>query len=173
MHRFYAFHSFTQFHRNTIAALFPRRQDTRSEHYQEQVSRSIGLQEPEFICNHIEHAQDLVFNENVLLQTLGFDVADRPFAPAHVVAYAVTLSSAEGPSHFMASNSLHLTTMPKDRPTVVARLIHLASKWSNWAIPQSNEGKHWFFYVDHDCHSGALERLTAEFLHIFDKCPPG
>ncbi|GBP03693.1 hypothetical protein EVAR_91918_1, partial [Eumeta japonica] len=36
-------------------------------------------------------------------------------------------------------------------------------------IPQSNEGKPGSF-MDR-CHSRLLERLTAEFLHIFDKCP--
>ncbi|XP_063370822.1 basic proline-rich protein isoform X1 [Cydia amplana] len=78
-------------------------------------------------------------------------------------------------TYFMASNSLHLTTMCLQyRPTVVACFcIHLASKWSNWAvsIPQSNEGRHWFSYVDRTVTSDLLERLTAEFLHIFDKCP--
>ncbi|KAG7312701.1 hypothetical protein JYU34_001069 [Plutella xylostella] len=73
----------------------------------------------------------------------------------------------------MASNSLHLTTMCLQyRPTVVACFcIHLASKWSNWAIPQSSEGRHWFSYVDRSVTAELLERLTAEFLHIFDKCP--
>lgn len=38
-------------------------------------------------------------------------------------------------------------------------------------IPQSNEGKHWFWYVDRTVTSELLQQLTAEFLHIFDKCP--
>ncbi|KOB79367.1 Uncharacterized protein OBRU01_00512 [Operophtera brumata] len=76
-------------------------------------------------------------------------------------------------SYFMASNSLHLTTMCLQyRPTVVACFcIHLASKWSNWAIPQSNEGRHWFTYVDRSVTMDLLERLTSEFLLIFEKCP--
>ncbi|XP_043475830.1 cyclin-T-like isoform X2 [Leptopilina heterotoma] len=69
--------------------------------------------------------------------------------------------------------SLHLTTMCLQyKPTVVACFcIHLACKWSNWEIPQSNEGKHWFWYIDKTVTSELLQKLTAEFLHIFDKCP--
>ncbi|XP_031778691.1 cyclin-T isoform X4 [Nasonia vitripennis] len=58
------------------------------------------------------------------------------------------------------------------KPTVVACFcIHLACKWSNWEIPQSNEGKYWFWYVDKSVTSELLGQLTGEFLHIFDKCP--
>lgn len=95
-------------------------------------------------------------------------------------------------SYFMATNSLHLTTMClKYRPTVVAcACIHLACKWSSWEvillfaskfvlqfplisvqIPKSKEGKDWFLYVDEKVTLEELEQLTAEFLAILDKCP--
>ncbi|VVD01359.1 unnamed protein product [Leptidea sinapis] len=32
-------------------------------------------------------------------------------------------------------------------------------------------GRHWFSYVDRTVTTDLLEKLTAEFLHIFDKCP--
>ncbi|XP_063631668.1 LOW QUALITY PROTEIN: cyclin-T-like [Cydia splendana] len=184
MHRFYAFHSFTQFHRNAIAAaaLFL------AAKVEEQPRKLEYVIKVAHVCVHRgegvsalttdqyqEQAQDLVFNENVLLQTLGFDVAiDHPHThvvrACHLVKAPKDLAQT---SYFMASNSLHLTTMCLQyRPTVVACFcIHLASKWSNWAIPQSNEGRHWFSYVDRTVTSDLLERLTAEFLHIFDKCP--
>ncbi|GBP85430.1 Cyclin-T2 [Eumeta japonica] len=103
-------------------------------------------------------------------------------------------------SYFMASNSLHLTTMCLQyRPTVVACFcIHLASNGATggfvdtrWpSVPLTLEpreatsvllafdstverGQTLVLLCGPDCHSGALERLTAEFLHIFDKCPPG
>lgn len=38
-------------------------------------------------------------------------------------------------------------------------------------IPQSNEGKSWFWYVDRSVTQELLEQLTDEFLRIFDKCP--
>lgn len=48
------------------------------------------------------------------------------------------------------SCSLHLTTFCLQyKPTVIACVcIHLACKWSNWEIPVSTDGKHWWEYVD-------------------------
>ncbi|XP_050073412.1 cyclin-T [Anopheles maculipalpis] len=182
MHRFYAFHSFTQFHRNSIAAaaLFlaakVEEQPRKLEHIIKVVHICLGLDAPDPMReNYAEQAQDLVFNENVLLQTLGFDVAiDHPHThvvkTCHLVKASKDLAQT---SYFMASNSLHLTTMCLQyKPTVVACFcIHLACKWSRWEIPQSNEGRHWFHYVDKTVTLDLLKQLTDEFLHIFDRCP--
>ncbi|XP_066593168.1 cyclin-T-like isoform X5 [Prorops nasuta] len=184
MHRFYVFHSLSQFHRNSIAAaaLFlaakVEEQPRKLEHVIKMAHMCLHRdQSPPDIRSeqYLEQAQDLVFNENVLLQTLGFDVAiDHPHT--HVVRCCQLVKASKDlaqTSYFMASNSLHLTTMCLQyKPTVVACFcIHLASKWSNWEIPQSNEGKHWFWYVDRTVTSELLQQLTAEFLHIFDRCP--
>ncbi|XP_063985967.1 cyclin-T2 isoform X2 [Diachasmimorpha longicaudata] len=205
MHRFYVFHSLAQFHRNAIAAasLFlaakVEEQPRKLEHvikvahmclHKDQNTpdtksdvRSMQCFEEAELClikkklfqHYLEQAQDLVFNENVLLQTLGFDVAiDHPHT--HVVRCCQLVKASKDlaqTSYFMASNSLHLTTMCLQyKPTVVACFcIHLACKWSNWEIPQSNEGKHWFWYVDRTVTSELLQQLTVEFLHIFDRCP--
>lgn len=58
--------------------------------------------------------------------------------------------------------SLHLTTFCLQyRPTVIACVcIHLACKWSNWEIPVSTDGKHWWEYVD---GSVTLELLDGEW----------
>ncbi|XP_040549669.1 cyclin-T1 isoform X3 [Gallus gallus] len=50
----------------------------------------------------------------------------------------------------MATNSLHLTTfsLQYTPPVVACVCIHLACKWSNWEIPVSTDGKHWWEYVD-------------------------
>ena len=125
-------------------------------------------------------AQELVSNENILLQTLGFDVAiDHPHT--HVVKCCQLVKGAcaracvplvdflndvlgaidgnDGSgkrilmalvpaskelaqtSYFMATNSLHLTTMClRYPPTIVACVcIHLACKWSKYEIPISGE----------------------------------
>lgn len=73
----------------------------------------------------------------------------------------------------LSVNSLHLTTMClRYPPTIVSCVcIHLACKWSNYKIPVSSEGKSWFHYVDANADQRLLERLTEEFLTIFDKCP--
>jgi len=58
------------------------------------------------------------------------------------------------------------------RPTVVACFcIYLACKWSRWEIPQSTEGKHWFYYVDKTVSLDLLKQLTDEFIAIYEKSP--
>nr|XP_046238889.1 cyclin-T2-like [Scatophagus argus] len=73
----------------------------------------------------------------------------------------------------VSSCSLHLTTFCLQyRPTVVACVcIHLACKWSNWEIPVSTDGKHWWEYVDRTVTLQLLDELTHEFLQILEKTP--
>ncbi|XP_022252172.1 cyclin-T2-like [Limulus polyphemus] len=110
-----------------------------------------------------------------MLQTLGFDIAiEHPHT--YVVKCCQLVRASKDlaqTSYFMATNSLHLTTMCLQyRPTFVACVcIHLACKWSSWEIPKSSEGKEWFWYVDKSVTSELLEELTSEFLAILDKCP--
>lgn len=49
--------------------------------------------------------------------------------------------------------------------------IHLACKWSNWEIPVSTDGKHWWEYVDPTVTLELLDELTHEFLQILEKTP--
>uniref|UniRef100_A0A8D8S6F3 Cyclin-T n=1 Tax=Cacopsylla melanoneura TaxID=428564 RepID=A0A8D8S6F3_9HEMI len=184
MHRFYVFHSFTQFHRNSIAtaALFlaakVEEQPRKLEHVIRVAQLCLFKNQPPLDPRseaYQEQAQEIVVNENVLLQTLGFDVGiEHPHTYVvkccHLVRASKDLAQT---SYFMASNSLHLTTMCLQyRSTVVACFcIHLACKWANWEIPQSNEGRKWFWYIDKEVTQDQLEQLTEEFLAIFDKCP--
>ncbi|MCI4378083.1 hypothetical protein PGIGA_G00211870 [Pangasianodon gigas] len=71
------------------------------------------------------------------------------------------------------ASSLHLTTFCLQyRPTVIACVcIHLACKWSNWEIPVSTDGKHWWEYVDSSVTLELLDELTHEFLQILEKTP--
>lgn len=98
MHRFYVFHSFTQFHRYSMAsaALFLAAKVEEQPRKLEHVIKVAHLclhKEAESTTpatpdvkseQYAQAAHELVFNENVLLQTLGFDVAiDHPHT--HVV----------------------------------------------------------------------------------------
>nr|XP_005162427.1 cyclin-T1 isoform X1 [Danio rerio] len=76
-------------------------------------------------------------------------------------------------SYFMATNSLHLTTfcLQYSPPIVACVCIHLACKWSNWEIPVSTDGKHWWQYVDPTVTLELLDELTHEFLQILEKTP--
>jgi len=56
--------------------------------------------------------------------------------------------------------------------TIVACVcIHLACRWSHYKIPESREGKAWFNYIDPSANQELLDKLTSEFLVIFEKCP--
>ncbi|XP_037810094.1 cyclin-T isoform X2 [Lucilia sericata] len=182
MHRFYAFHSFTHFHRNGIAAasLFlaakVEEQPRKLEHVIKAANKCLNQPTTSTTDTYyLEQAQDLVFNENVLLQTLGFDVAiDHPHT--HVVKTCQLVKACKDlaqTSYFLASNSLHLTSMCLQyKPSVVACFcIYLACKWSRWEIPQSTEGKHWFHYVDETVTMDLLKKLTDEFIAIYEKSP--
>lgn len=107
MHRFYAFHSFTHFHRNGIAAasLFlaakVEEQPRKLEHVIKAANKCLSQPTTSTTDTlYLEQAQDLVFNENVLLQTLGFDVAiDHPHT--HVVK---TCQLVKGKSEYIRYN---------------------------------------------------------------------
>lgn len=183
MHRFYMFHSFSKFHRNAIAscALFlaakveeqPRKLEhvIKVAHICLQIEGTLDTKSEAYL----EQAQQLVMNENIMLQTLGFDVAiDHPHT--HIVKCCQLVRASKDlaqTSYIMATNSLHLTTMCLQcKPTVVACVcIHLACKWASWEIPHSSEGKEWYWYVEKYITSEMLEELTTDFLAILEKCP--
>merc|ERR1712012_1395970 len=184
MQRFYMFHSFTRFHRNSIAsaALFlaakVEEQPRKLEHVIKVAHLCLHRGQPQLDVRsdaYMEQAQELVTNENILLQTLGFDVAiDHPHT--HVVKCCQLVKASKElaqTSYFMATNSLHLTTMClRYPPTVVACVcIHLACVWSKYKIPVSAENKPWYSYVDNNANMDQIETLTREFLAIFEKCP--
>ncbi|KAM9670128.1 cyclin-T2 isoform 5-T5 [Dama dama] len=90
-----------------------------------------------------------------------------------LVIFVSTSKDLAQTSYFMATNSLHLTTFCLQyKPTVIACVcIHLACKWSNWEIPVSTDGKHWWEYVDPTVTLELLDELTHEFLQILEKTP--
>merc|ERR1712012_1130784 len=184
MQRFYMFHSFTRFHRNSIAsaALFlaakVEEQPRKLEHVIKVAHMCLHRGKAQLDVRseaYQEQARELVTNENILLQTLGFDVAiDHPHT--HVVKCCQLVKAAKElaqTSYFMATNSLHLTTMCLRYPptTVACVCIHLACKWSNYKIPLSAQKREWSTYIDQGVTIELLEKLTEEFLAIFDKCP--
>ena len=111
----------------------------------------------------------------MLLQTLGFEITvEHPHM--HVVRCSQLVRASKDlaqTSYYMATNILRLTTFClQHKPTVIACVcIHLACKWSNWEIPVSTEGKHWWEYLDCTVSLQPLEELTNKFLQILDNCP--
>ncbi|XP_050534295.1 cyclin-T1 [Daktulosphaira vitifoliae] len=188
MHRFYMYHPFTLFHRNSMAtaclflAAKNEEQPRKLEHVLKVSIMCLNKHQGQSVHQidtksevYLEQVQDLLKNEETLLKTLGFETAiDHPHTHivrcCHLVRASKDLAQT---AYFMASNSLHLTTMcVQYKPTIVACFcIHLACKWSKWELKDSMEGKPWFWYVDQAVTTELLEQLTTEFLSIFDKCP--
>ncbi|XP_053554206.1 cyclin-T2 isoform X2 [Bombina bombina] len=184
MHRFYMHHSFTKFHRNIMSptALFlaakVEEQPRKLEHVIK-VSHAC-LNPPDQLLDtksdaYLQQAQELVILETILLQTLGFEITiEHPHTDVVKCTQLVRASKdLAQTSYFMATNSLHLTTFCLQyKPTVIACVcIHLACKWSNWEIPVSTDGKHWWEYVDQSVTLELLDELTHEFLQILEKTP--
>lgn len=177
-------HSFTKFHRNIISqttlflAAKVEEQPRKLEHVIKIAHACVNPQEPAIDTKSnafLQQAQELVALETVVLQTLGFEITvDHPHTDVVRCSQLVRASKdLAQTSYFMATNSLHLTTFCLQyRPTVVACVcIHLACKWSNWEIPVSTDGKHWWEYVDRTVTLQLLDELTHEFLQILEKTP--
>ncbi|NXX16875.1 CCNT1 protein, partial [Podargus strigoides] len=184
MHRFYMVQSFTQFHRNSVvpATLFlaakVEEQPHKLEHVIKVAHTCLNPLEPLLDTKseaYLQQAQDLIILESLILQTLGFDITiDHPHT--HVVKCTQLVRASKDlaqTSYFMATNSLHLTTfsLQYTPPVVACVCIHLACKWSNWEIPVSTDGKHWWEYVDSTVTLELLDELTHEFLQILEKTP--
>ncbi|TRY69092.1 hypothetical protein TCAL_09347 [Tigriopus californicus] len=135
MQRFYMFHAFNRFHRNTLsaAALFL------AAKVEEQPRKLEHVIKVAYICLHreplsvdskndlyLEQTQELVSNENILLQTLGFDVAiDHPHT--HVVRCCQLVKASKElaqTSYFMATNSSIRVTESTVRRVVVGAAFH-------------------------------------------------
>uniref|UniRef100_A0A4W6FEZ7 Cyclin T2b n=1 Tax=Lates calcarifer TaxID=8187 RepID=A0A4W6FEZ7_LATCA len=183
MHRFYMIHSFTKFHRNIISqttlflAAKVEEQPRKLEHVIKIAHACINPQEPALDTKSNafqQQTQELVALETIVLQTLGFEITvDHPHTDVVRCSQLVRASKdLAQTSYFMATNSLHLTTFCLQyRPTVVACVcIHLACKWSNWEIPVSTDGKHWWEYVD---RTVTLQLLDGEsFCPLLDCYSP-
>ncbi|XP_048871911.1 cyclin-T2a isoform X1 [Brienomyrus brachyistius] len=184
MHRFYMYHSFTKFHRNIISpttlflAAKVEEQPRKLEHVIKVAHACLNPQEAPLDTKsnaYLQQAQELVILETIVLQTLGFEITiDHPHTDVVKCSQLVRASKdLAQTSYFMATNSLHLTTFClQHKPTVIACVcIHLACKWSNWEIPVSTDGKHWWEYVDPSVTLELLDELTHEFLQILEKTP--
>ncbi|XP_029603388.1 cyclin-T2 isoform X1 [Salmo trutta] len=184
MHRFYMIHSFTKFHRNIISqttlflAAKVEEQPRKLEHVIKVAHACVNPQDAPLDTKsnaYHQQAQELVILETIVLQTLGFEITiEHPHTDVVRCSQLVRASKdLAQTSYFMATNSLHLTTFClQHKPTVIACVcIHLACKWSNWEIPVSTDGKHWWEYLDRTVTLTLLDELTNEFLQILEKTP--
>ena len=185
MHRFYVFHSFTMFRRHHVsaAALFlaakVEDQPKRLEHVVKLCYNSMNKDGPSLVLStkceqYRAEAQEIVSNENIILQTLGFDVAvEHPHT--HVLNCCDALNLPEEfaqVSYVLATSSLHLTTLClRFSPEVVACVcIYIANSWSI-CNPLSEREKSWYHFLDSSIKIEQIEILKQEFQEIFERNP--
>lgn len=189
MHRFYMFHSFQKYPAHTIApcALFlaAKAEETpikleyviKTTHIIRLSSNEGGLTSnaPSLTDKQYEELQrELITNENLLLQTLGFDLI-----VAHPHTSVITCGDLVGVSktvtklaYELATNSLHFTTMClRYKPTTVACIcLHMAFKSFSLSIERSKEGKEWWNYLDPNLRRETIDEITKEFIAIVERC---
>lgn len=183
MHRFYMLHSFSTFKRNTMGPCFlflaakVEEQPRRLEHVLKATHLCLTKDGPAFDPKSDEYMklqQELVDNESVLLQTLGFEVAvDHP--NTYVVKCVQLVKASKElaqTAYFLATNSLHLTVFCiQYKPTVVACVcIYVACLWAHYVIPET-ESKNWYEFIDNTVTKNMLEELSSYFIKILDSCP--
>jgi cyclin T len=147
MHRFYLIHSFHNFEAHWVApaclflAAKVEEQPRRLEHVIREAHMLLAPTQPldargTHSREYHEMAEYLVSLENILLQTLGFDIRiDQPHI--HIVRHC---NSTKTPkeitqlAYFLATNALHLTTFAVQYPPtrIAAVCLMLAGKWMNY-----------------------------------------
>jgi len=167
MHRFFMCHPFKpEFHRNTIAkaCIFLAAKVEEQPHRLKDVisiahyiingsagHRSSYVQLDLNSEEYKREVEELIRNETIILQSLGFEVSvDHPHT--HVVRAVQQLNVVNGPvsdngsaphannlaktSYFMATNSLHLTTFCLQyKPSLIAAVcVYIACKWAKYEL---------------------------------------
>ncbi|XP_055353789.1 cyclin-T2-like [Paramacrobiotus metropolitanus] len=183
MHRFYQYHSFTRFRPYTMAPVFVflaakvEEQPRRLEHVVKQTYRILNPGDPVVLPTdsekYSEEMQNVVTHENVLLQTLAFDLrVEHPHT--HVIRCCQLIRCEKEVSHAayaLASVALHCTKVCiQYKPVEVACMcIDVASRWSNVKIPLSTEGQAWYSYMDPLITEDQIGRVAKDFLDSVDR----
>uniref|UniRef100_A0A671PNY1 Cyclin-T2-like n=1 Tax=Sinocyclocheilus anshuiensis TaxID=1608454 RepID=A0A671PNY1_9TELE len=166
MHRFYMYHSFSKFHRNTTSptALFlaakVEEQPRKLEHVIKVAHACLNPQEPPLDTKsnaYLQQAQELVILETIVLQTLGFEITiEHPHTD--VVKCSQLVRGIDFPSY--AHSQLHLNfLMVNEHSPKLPYIIWLILPYLLCKSPIN--------YI----HSNFVVELTHEFLQILEKTP--
>ena len=183
LHRFYMFHSFAMFdkHDVSVGAIFLAAKTEEQPRRTERIIRAANLvlHKKDRVDTssewYTEEKEKVVDTENILLQTLGFDmVVDHPHA--HLLKCCQMRGWSKDMTkmcYSLATNSLQLTTMCLEyKPTTVACVcINLVTKWCRYDVAADQNGKPWYHSVDKLITGKLLDKLTAEFMDQIKKSP--
>lgn len=182
MHRFYVFHSFQKYPPATMApcCLFLAAKVEETPVKLGYVIRTTYmLQNPSAPSNSLvsklfeEQQRELIANENLLLQTLGFDlIVQHPHTS--VIKSGDKLGASRAVIKFaydLATNSLHFTTMClRHKPTTVACICLItAFKGFSLGIKNPPDGSNWWDDLDENLDQQTVNELTKEFVEVMRK----
>lgn len=183
MHRFYMYHSFAKFHRYSIACTAVFLAAKVGDDFKK-YSEVFGACKKCFDTNGVtmENIKDwrldpenIFFNEDVMLQTLGFEI-DIEHPHTHIIKCLKMINADKNEdisrtSYLLATQMTHLTTFSLHfKPSLIACVaIYTALKWTNWKIPPSDQGKEWYSYVDPSVTVAMMDELVLVFLDIYRK----
>ncbi|CDW53917.1 Cyclin N domain containing protein [Trichuris trichiura] len=181
MHRFYVFHSFCRFPKFDLAAaaLFLAakvEECPRKLEYLVKVSHALQHRgEPTLDTRsdkYMQEVQKIVTYENVLLQTLSKYIyicrlfLSHSFASLNCLGFDLQV---EHPHPYVVRCCQMIKGKDNNRLTMIASAKFFLP--FQHLIPQSHEGKPWFYYVDKRLTTETLEALADEFATICEKTP--
>ncbi|KAH0546917.1 hypothetical protein KQX54_016015 [Cotesia glomerata] len=183
MHRFYAYHPQSKFKKCSVACatlfLSAKVKETPlrpkfviKTMYQclDKNSKQINIHSENFK----EKVNELLFDELILLTTLGF-VTEIEHPHAYVIEFCQKLNMSKEFSRLadkIATHCLQLTSMclrykPKD---IAIFCVHLTIKWSHFKIQEIVDGKSWLQRLNSKVTDQLLWKMEKEFKSILDTC---
>lgn len=183
MHRFYMYHSFAKFHRYSIACTAVFLAAKVANDFRKYIDVFEACKKcfdtngvtAETIKDWRLDQENIFFNEDVMLQTLGFEI-DIELPHTHIIKCLKMLNADKNKdisrtSYLLATQMTHLTTFSLHfEPSLIACVaIHTALKWTNWKIPPSAQGKEWYSYVHPSVNVAIMDELVLVFLDIYRK----
>lgn len=181
MHRFYMFHSFQRYPPHVMAPccvfLAAKSEETPVKlEYVIKTAHMIRNPQASSLSEiSYERAKsELIMNENLLLQTLGFDlVVHHPHTSVIKCGDLVGAPKAVTQlAYELVTNSLHFSKMClRYEPTSVACVcLFMAFKRYSLSIPKSKEGKEWWNYLDPKIDNDTIQSIMKEYVAIIEHC---
>lgn len=183
MHRFYMFHPFQKYPapKMASAALFLAAKVEETPIRLEYVIKTTHMiLDPNSATPtdrlYEELVQELIKHENLLLQTLGFDLlVTAPHTSVITVGEMVRASKQVTKlAYELATNSLHFSTMClQHKPSTVACIcLHMAFKSRSLHVEKDEHGRDWWSYtrLEPDLKLESIDQITKEFINLIERC---
>ncbi|WKX98696.1 hypothetical protein Q1695_013964 [Nippostrongylus brasiliensis] len=184
MHRFFCFHSFKVFDYKDIAAacLFLAGKSEECPRKLDHIVRVWWAKKfekhPSIPSNnhYVEAAQLIVQLENIILQTIAFDLKvemPHPFVLAAMHEIAPNNKKLTECAYFFATDVLCVTNwaIRYNASAIACVCVHLVCVYAGYEIPPPTPGeKAWFEKIDPAMTQDVLNEMAQEFASIYKSC---